>query len=249
MAFLNSKLQDSPQPLYAQIKDVLKQRILDGVYKPHEKLASESELMNVFGVSRITVRQALRDLHGEGLVFSSQGKGTFVSKPMATQDLQSLQGFEEAMAAKGYETSSRFIAAERRRPLRAVREALQLLPSEDVIEIKRVRYLYRTPLSVDLSYFPEDIGARLLGRNLERDIFPMLENELRIPLGAADLKIAAAMAEEGIRRLLRLDAGAPVLHVERLTYDIGGRPIDFEYLHIRADAYQYQFRIERKRRT
>ena len=242
------KLQDSPQPLYAQIKDVLKQRILDGVYEPHEKLGSENELMTAFGVSRITVRQALRDLQGEGLVFTSQGKGTFVSKPKATQDLYSLQGFEEAMAAKGYETSSKLVSSEIRRPSKGVRAALQLEAGDDVIELRRVRYLNREPLSVDVSYFPTDVGERLLGRNLERDIFPMLENELGLPLGAADLKIGAALPDESTRRLLRLEDGEPVLRVERLTYDNTGRPIDFEYLFIRADAYQYQFRIERKRR-
>jgi GntR family transcriptional regulator len=242
------KLQDSPQPLYVQIKDVLKQRILDGVYQPHEKLASENELMAAFGVSRITVRQALRDLHNEGLVFSSQGKGTFVSKPMATQDLQSLQGFEEAMAAKGYATASKLVHAERRRTPKAVRSALRLAASDDVFEVRRVRYLNRDPVSIDVSYFPLDVGTRLAGRNLERDIFPLLENELGIPLGAADLRIGAALPDEATRKLLRLSEGEPVLRVERLTYDANDRPIDFEYLFIRADAYQYQFRIERRKR-
>ena len=81
---------ESVQPLYVQIKDVIKQRILDGDYDVHERLPSESEMMKVFGVSRITVRQALRDLHTEGLVFSVQGKGTFVSRPKVVQDIQRL---------------------------------------------------------------------------------------------------------------------------------------------------------------
>src|SRR5487761_162717 len=126
------KLQDSPQPLYLQIKEVLKQRILDGVYQPHQKLASENELMGAFGVSRITVRQALRDLHNEGLVFSAQGKGTFVSKPKATQSLESLQGFEESMQAAA---SSKLISAAPRRPSKEVAAALRLGKKEDVVEI------------------------------------------------------------------------------------------------------------------
>lgn len=63
-------------------------------------MPSESELIKSFGVSRITVRQALRDLHLEGLIFTSQGKGTFASKPKATQDVKYLQGFAEAMGPK-----------------------------------------------------------------------------------------------------------------------------------------------------
>jgi GntR family transcriptional regulator len=114
--------------------------------------------------------------------------------------------------------------------------------------VRRVRYLNRDPVSIDVSYFPLDVGTRLAGRNLERDIFPLLENELGIPLGAADLRIGAALPDEATRKLLRLSEGEPVLRVERLTYDANDRPIDFEYLFIRADAYQYQFRIERRKR-
>ncbi len=82
----------SHQPLYLQIKEALKKQILAGEYAPYQRMPSESELMNSFGVSRITVRQALRDLHSEGLIFTSQGKGTFASKPKAMQDVQHLEG-------------------------------------------------------------------------------------------------------------------------------------------------------------
>lgn len=61
----------SPLPLYVQIRDDLRRKILEGSYVIHERLPSENELMNAFGVSRITIRQALRDLHNEGLVFSA----------------------------------------------------------------------------------------------------------------------------------------------------------------------------------
>jgi GntR family transcriptional regulator len=75
----------SHQPLYLQIKESLKKQIMDGDYAPYERMPSESELMKTFSVSRITVRQSLRDLHSEGLIFTSQGKGTFASKPKATK--------------------------------------------------------------------------------------------------------------------------------------------------------------------
>src|SRR4051794_37228933 len=71
------------QPLYVQIKDLLRGRILDGSYQPHQQLPSEAEMIAAFKVSRITVRQALGDLENEGLIFRLHGKGTFVSKPKA----------------------------------------------------------------------------------------------------------------------------------------------------------------------
>lgn len=236
----------SPQPLYVQIKESLKRQILDGEYGPHERLPSENALMNTFGVSRITVRQALRDLLAEGLVFSAQGKGTFVSKPKAVQDIHRLEGFNEAMASKGYETSARLISLRETRPPRDVQEALKLPRGADVIEVKRVRYLNREPVSVDTSFFPLAVGRRLFGRDLSGDIFPMLENQLGIPLGAADIRLEARPAEEAVAALLHIEPGNPIMWVTRLTHSETGEPIDFEYLAFRGDAYQYHFKIERQ---
>jgi GntR family transcriptional regulator len=134
----------SPLPLYVQIRDSLRRQILDGSYEVHARLPSENEMMNTFGVSRITNRQALRDLHNEGLVFSAQGKGTFVSKPKAVQNVQRLEGFGEAMAAQGYEASARVLSIQQMKAPKAVVAALDLQPGDDVVEVKRVRYLPTT---------------------------------------------------------------------------------------------------------
>ena len=239
-------LGQSPLPLYVQIRDNLRRKILEGSYAVHERLPSENDLMNAFGVSRITIRQALRDLYNEGLVFSAQGKGTYVSKPKAVQNVQRLQGFGEAMAAQGYEATARLLSIQEHRPPKPVIAALQLLSSEDVIEVKRVRYLNREAVCVEHSYFPLDIGRRLFGLDLSGDIFPMLENLFGIALGRADIGLDATLTDEDIQHFLGLKAGEPILRVERLTHDRGGRPIDFEYLCYRGDSFKYQFRVDRK---
>lgn len=175
------KAGQSPLPLYVQIRDSLRRQILDGTYQVHERLPSENDMMNVFGVSRITIRQALRDLHNEGLVFSAQGKGTFVSKPKAVQNVQRLEGFGEAMAAQGYEASARVLSIQQLKAPKAVAASLDLQPGDEVIEVKRVRYLNRSPVCIENSYFPMDIGRRMFSLDLSGDIFPMLENLFGIP--------------------------------------------------------------------
>ncbi len=236
---------ESVQPLYAQIKEILKQRIQDGDYDIHERLPSESEMMKVFGVSRITVRQALRDLHTEGLVFSVQGKGTFVSRPKVVQDIQRLQGFGEAMSPLGHETSTRVIGIQEVRASGEVTEALKLGRVTDVIELTRIRFLNREPISLDKSFFPIEIGQKLQGRDLTQDIFPMLENEFGVGLGHADLKIEATDANEEQAQRLNVDIGSSILRIQRLVFSQAGDPIDFEYLSYRGDAFQYQVRVER----
>lgn len=233
------------QPLYLQIKETLKGQILNGEYAPYQRMPSESELMANFGVSRITVRQALRDLHSEGLIFTSQGKGTFASKPKAMQDVQHLEGFAEAMNPKGYETSSRLLSLREVKPNKDVQEKLELTTREKAIEVVRVRYLNRDPVSVDTSFFPPTIGQRLFARNLERDIFPMLENELGIALGGAEISLEARSADAELARHLKAETGSPIMWVQRLTRDVRERPIDYEYLAFRGDAYKYRFQIDR----
>lgn len=237
---------ESVQPLYTQIKEIIKQRILDGDYVVHERLPSESEMMKVFGVSRITIRQALRDLHTDGLVFSVQGKGTFVTRPKAVQDITSLQGFGEAMSPQGYETSARVVCVQEIRATGDVAEALNLSRNSNVIELTRIRYLNREPVSLDNSFFPLEVGRGLQGRDLTQDVFPMLENEFGISLGHADLKVEAILANEGLAQHLNVDVGSSILRIQRLVFSKAGDPVDFELLSYRGDAFQYQLRVDRK---
>lgn len=235
----------SSQPLYLQIKTALAQRIQDGDYQAHERLPSESELMKAFGVSRITVRQALRDLHSEGLVFSVQGKGTFVSKPKAAQNVQRLQGFGEAMAPLGYEASTRVIEIQELRPPQEVADALQQRQTEPVVALKRVRYLNREPISIDHSFYPLNVGARLMGRDLTQDVFPLLENEFDIALNYADLHIEATLAGDEEARYLNYQRDAAILMIRRLVFGGQQRPVAFEILSYRGDAFQYHLRADR----
>lgn len=236
----------SPVPLYTQIKEILRDRILNGTYQAHDQMPSESELTRAFGVSRITVRQALGDLQKEGLIFKIHGKGTYVSKPKAFQNLAKLQGFGEAMTSMGYETLSRVVSQKVVPADKGVALKLSVDEGELVSEIRRVRYLNRSPISLDVTYVPKSVGERLAKEDLaHRDIFLILENDYGYSLGQAELQIEAMLADDALARLLQVEEGAPILRIERLTFTTDNRPLDFEYLYYRGDAFQYRLRIER----
>lgn len=243
----NTLVHLSPQPLYAQIKEALRARILDGTYGPHSQMPSEHELCARFGVSRITVRQALGDLQNEGLVFRLHGKGTFVSKPKAFQNVTSLQGFAEAMSSMGYEIANQLRSFRSVKADRHLASRLRVREGAPLVEIHRVRLLNREPISLELTWVDEAIGKRLANADLAtRDIFSILENDCAIALGHADVAIDAILAADDIVQALRVEPGSAVLRVERLTHDAEGRPIDYEYLYFRGDAFQYRLRIDRK---
>lgn len=236
----------SPLPLYTQIREILRSRILDGSYQPHQQMPSEAEMMAMFGVSRITVRQALSDLQAEGLIFRVHGKGSFVSKPKAFQDLGRLQGFGEAMRQMGYETFARVLSLKTVTPTPQVAEKLQLPKRAKVTELQRVRFLNREPISLDVTWVPTSIGQRLAREDLAaRDVFVILENDYAIALGHAELQIGSTLADERLAVQLKVDEGSPLLVIERTTHTADGTPIDYEHLYYRGDAFQYKVRVDR----
>ncbi|KWB24884.1 GntR family transcriptional regulator [Burkholderia cepacia] len=238
----------SAAPLYVQIKDTLRARILDGTYAPHSRMPSEHELCAAFGVSRITVRQALGDLQKEGLLFKLHGKGTFVSKPKAFQNVTSLQGFAEAMSSMGYEIVNQVRSVRTVKADRHLATKLNVPEGAPLVEIHRVRLLNREPVSLEQTWVPEALGKRLAGADLAtRDIFLVLENDCGIPLGHADVSIDAILADDEIVDALQVEESSPVLRIERLTHDASGAPIDYEYLYFRGDAFQYRLRIDRQK--
>ncbi|HTF95092.1 MAG TPA: GntR family transcriptional regulator [Cellvibrio sp.] len=238
----------APVPLYNQLKELLRAQILDGTYPAESRMPSESELGDQFQVSRITVRQALGDLQKEGLIFRIHGKGTFVAKPKAFQNVSTLQGLAESLAQLGHEVinqllSVKFIVADAR-----IAERLQLNEGDKVAEIKRVRLINREPVSLEISYVPPDIGEKLQKADLiTRDIFLIIENDLQLNLGHADLAIDAVLADSELTEALNVEEGAPIMRIDRLTHTADGKPIDFEFLYYRGDAFQYRFRIDRQR--
>lgn len=236
----------SPQPLYYQLREALRTRILDGVYRQHQRLPSEAELMREFAVSRITVRQALGDLVGEGLIFKLAGKGSYVSKPRPVQNLRRLQGFGEAMSRLGYKSVNRLLGIVNLPASRRVAEALQMEEGETVTEIRRARYLDNEPVALDTSYVRPVLGQRLAREDLvARDIFLIIENDYAMPLGHADVRISAMLAGEDHAACLQTVPGAPLLQIERLTYDSKGNPLELDDIVYRGDAFSFEARVER----
>lgn len=237
---------ERPLPLYVQIKESLRGQIFDGTYGEHERLPSENDLMSSFGVSRITVRQALSDLENEQLIFKVPGKGAFVSRPKPFQQLARLQGFAEAMANQGRATFNRLVGLTTVVADPTVAARLQVPEGSPLTEIRRVRHADRQPVSLDVTYVRRDLGERLAREDLAtRDIFVIIENDYGMPLGYADISIDAISADVSLARQLAVETGSPILRMERLTWTRAGQPIDFEYLYYRGDSFNYQVRAER----
>ena len=238
----------SQLPLYEQVKNQLVQQIQSGQYPALSQLPSEYELSDLFTVSRITIRQALHKLVQEGLIFKVHGKGTFVSKPKAYQNISHLQGFAEAMASTGHQIINKVISTRFVEASLKVASKLKLPVKSQVFEVKRVRLLNDEPVSYELTYLPQVLGKKLLDHKIDftsTDIFRFFEEILDVGLAYADLNIDAINADEELANLLAIKVNTPILRVERLTHDAQKRPIDYEYLYFSGENFQYQLRIHR----
>lgn len=244
-------IEQSAIPLYSQVRERLRERIADGTYAPQTRLPSESEIGALLKVSRITVRQALGDLQKEGVIFKVPGKGTFVARARPSQELARLEGFGEAMSRKGHRIVNRVVKHAQVEASPSVAARLRLAPGAPVTEIHRVRWLDRAPVSFEITYLPPAIGERLRSEDLAgRDIFLILEADYGIALGHADVQIGAQnadvnAADADLAAALCVEPGAALLRIERLTWTADGVPLDFEYLYVRGEAFQYALRLPR----
>lgn len=231
---------------YVAVRDSLHDQIIRGTFSEDDKLPSESALRAEFGVSRVTIRLALDALRQAGIIEGRQGKGYFVRRLQVVQDLGRLQGFGEIMASLGIDVRSEVVELSEVPAPAEMQRTLRIERGGSVVRICRVRIAGGAALSYDVSHFPIRIGQPLARLNLtQADIFTLLERELGIELGYADISLDVAISDELLARRLGVGIDEPLVRIVRLTHDREGRPIDFEHLYVRPDAFKFRIRVPR----
>jgi GntR family transcriptional regulator len=235
--------------LYAQVESVLASEIQSRSLLPGDKLPSEDDLVTRFGVSRITIRKAVQNLVGRGLLEIRRGRGTFVTPPRITQDLTHLSGFVEDMQAIGRKATARVINKKIVNASEAVARQLSIPKGSRAVMIQRVRLGDGVPVSFDETYLPLDLGRKVMRQNLAiQPIFSLLECRYKVPLVEAEYKMEAVAAEADVASALHIKPGSPMFLIERTSYSTGARPVDYEKLFYRGDLIRFVTRLTRKPR-
>jgi GntR family transcriptional regulator len=219
--------RDSQIALYRQLKDWILGEIERGVWDPGSLLPSERALVADVGVSRITVRQALRELVQEGVLESVPGKGFFVSeRPLFP--LHGLVSLTSLAKERGWKLSNRVLAAQQIPASAGLARALELDVGVPLLHLARVRVIDDAPVNVQRLWLPERRCRGLLDEDLSRaSVFALLTGRFGIELARADITISARPAEVEEQELLELPEGAAVLTVDQITRDRGGEPVEF----------------------
>jgi GntR family transcriptional regulator len=226
--------------MYQQIVDSLARRIQSGELAVGEQLPPERKLCDDLGVSRMTLRQALAGLADDGLIECRHGVGNFVSKPRIEQPVDVLVGFFDNMKHRGLEPSARLLALELRVADRGVAEHLQLSIGESVWFVHRLRLANATQMAIEHSYFPATCCPDLGRQDLEsRSVYGILAEQYGIHFEYADQALHATEARPHEARLLDIKLGAPLMLVERLSYDRHGRPMEYAKDLYRGDSFRF----------
>lgn len=229
-----------PIPLYQQLQATLRAQIESGQFRTHERLPSERELSQQFGVSRMTVRQALDALTQAGLIYGKVGKGTFISEPKIDQQLVMLTGFSEEMQRRGQAPSSRVLKAVQITATKDIAVALQIESKTRVFNLTRVRLANGAPLAIENDYLPAHLCPDFLSHNFSREsLYDVLRHQYGWHLVRAQQTVEARLATEDELELLQLKRPAPILAIERVTMVEQGFPIEYVRSAYRGDRYKF----------
>lgn len=232
-------IKDTGVPLHIQLASLLRQQVQEGRLKPNDRLPSERELCETYGISRITVRKALSTLMQEGLVYSSIGKGTYVAEPPLNEELRPLSSFTQDLERRGMSASSQVLQT-------AIQPAddywaarLSIPRGAEVVLLHRLRLANDLPIAIQITRLPHHLCPNLLQFNFaSRSLYDVLNKEYRLHLSRSDTVIESALAQPDEARLLQLKRPAAVLISEQTTYLDTGTVIEITKSIFHAERYK-----------
>ncbi|SAL02821.1 GntR family transcriptional regulator [Caballeronia calidae] len=235
--------RESATALYMQIADLLRTDIDSGVFATDSKLPAENELTHRFGVSRVTVRQAIAQLLAEGYVVSKQGKGTFVSRQKLLHDLKPMRGFYDALIAQGVEPKTKLLEFTPASASEAVRQAFGATDA-DCFQLKRLYLVDDEPIALVVSTLPPEASGLTWEQVNRNPIYVLLENVLNMPVTKAEVRIRARSAGASVGHLLGLSAKAPLLVMERESFGNDGVLRERTSFYIRPENYEFSLSVQ-----
>lgn len=250
MAKKKNGFASSRIPLYYQLENVLREKITSGAFAAGDQLPTESAFIEQFGVSRITVRQALAALASEGLIERRQGSGTYVSQRKTRKrkfdGTIHLTGSLDELIEMGLETPVKLLEMHRIEADKHEAALLQVKTGTPVFMLKRLRLNEGTPYSLIVNYLPIEIGEKLTETELNSGtILQSIENKLGYHLHEAKQHIKAELADPYVAELLGVRVGSALLSIERTVYTDDGKPIEFVHTLYRSDKYGFSVYLKR----
>ncbi len=236
--------ENSPLALYYQLKQILEEKIVSGIWQVGEQIPTENDLCELYGVSRITVREALAELEREGYVTRKRGRGTFVAVPKIEQNLMGIYSFTEEFRKRGLTPRSEVLEFVRMLPEGDVQEALGIGGGEAVYYLKRLRFADDTLMAIECTYLPYNCFPNLSREQLmEAPLYDVLRNDYDLVLTSAQETFGAVLIQPPDSSMFGVEPGAPGLELQRYSYS-GSTCVEYTIGVIRGDKFRFTVKLE-----
>lgn len=223
-------------PLWAQVLENMRLRLAEGEFATG--LPAERELIEQYGVSRHTMREAMRRLQADGLINRERGRGTFLRPQAIEQRTGSLYSLFRSVEDQGYEQHNKVLDLDTRQDP-AVATELGVSATTSFVYLHRLRFADGTPIATDELWLPAELAAPLLSTDFERTaVYAELEKQCGLRPGAGWERVHPTFPTANERALLRMSAKVPAFLVERYT-SAAGRPLEWRRTIIRGDMYTF----------
>jgi GntR family transcriptional regulator len=234
-----------PVPLYYQLVELLREQISAGVLPAGAQVPGERALSEQYGISRMTVRQAINYLVREGSLVAEHGRGTFVAAAKQTHDALHLLGFTEAMLQRGEKPRNRLLE-QVIITLPLVAQKLALPEDSQLVRIVRLRFSDATPLLLETIYVPLHLFPDIEKADLEQQsLYHLFEQRYNVRPVRANQTLEATVANEYEQELFAVQPGMPMILLSGVTYDSLNRPIEQFKAVYRGDRFKLAYESER----
>ncbi|AEH51432.1 GntR family transcriptional regulator [Pseudothermotoga thermarum] len=231
--------RNSPIPLYVQLRELIKEKILKGEWKEGEKIPGEYDLMEQYQVSRATVREAIEGLIKEGLLVRKHGYGTFVRKLRPSLGFEPLISLSYALETFGMVSHNVVLECGFISPNQELLKQAKWKDLEKVYFVKRLRFVDDIPIAVESSYFLPEIGQLLYHRNLQGSIAKILIEEVQLEVKKVEQVLLPRLATDEERKLMNLPTTTQVIEMQRWIYAEGfNKVVYYLNLSMRDDLSQ-----------
>ena len=226
------------EPMYIKIHNQIKRDVENHVYKVGDRIPAERQLAVKFGVSRMTLRQAIKTLEEEGILERRLGSGTYVASQKVQEKMSGIMSFTEITQANGQIPSSKLISYQIGKPSLSEKERLNLNPDSEVLRMERIRFADETPICYEVVTIPYHLVENLSKDDISTHLYETL-NKNGYRIGRVTEHISAAVANENDARLLNAKKGEALITRRQVTELSNGQP--FEYTRARYVAERFEF--------
>jgi GntR family transcriptional regulator, histidine utilization repressor len=204
-------------PLYAQVKDHILDNIKSGAWAAGARVPSENELVESFGISRMTANRALRELAGDGYLARVPGVGTFVKEQAARTSMMELRNIAEEIESRGHKHSCRLITREKVAATQALTEEFEWKAPKPLFHLVVVHEENGLPVQLEYRWVNPQIAADFLIQNFTRQT-PTAYLMNTVPVDELEHSVEAIMPDASQQKLLGITASEPCLALHRRSW-------------------------------